>query len=296
MNIMKKAFSLIELSIVIIVISLLIFGIFKSNNLIANVKLTSAQNITRNSNINNIKNLRVWLEPTLPESIIGVDNGFDKIDGEKISSWNDSKLDVDKINVTQTNTINMPIYESKGISNLPSLRFDNDANKNLSSTKVPISAGDRTYTMVAVFRPTNLDAGWNRTIVSQGSSSSDDKQASIFYWYDKTFGIMLSESLTMTPLKIYVENNYITIAKFNTDKSKFSIYLNSNSPELITDIDTGSFDISTDVFRIASVSFSQWFFKGHISEILVFDRDLRQDEIEKINSYLSKKYSIDLVA
>lgn len=53
----NKAFSLIELSIVILIIGILVAGVTQSSRLINQIKLSLAQSITRSSDVNSIDNL-----------------------------------------------------------------------------------------------------------------------------------------------------------------------------------------------------------------------------------------------
>ena len=61
---LKKAFSLIELSVVVLIIGILIAGITSGSRLVRNSKLASAAQFTKSSDINSIADLVLWLEPT----------------------------------------------------------------------------------------------------------------------------------------------------------------------------------------------------------------------------------------
>ena len=58
----NKAFSLIELSIVILIVGILVAGVTSSSRLIKKMKLITAQNLTNSSPIHSIKGLALWLE------------------------------------------------------------------------------------------------------------------------------------------------------------------------------------------------------------------------------------------
>jgi prepilin-type N-terminal cleavage/methylation domain-containing protein len=55
-----SAFSLIELSVVILIIGILVAGVTQSSRLIAQFRLKTAQNLTINSPVSSIKNLSTW--------------------------------------------------------------------------------------------------------------------------------------------------------------------------------------------------------------------------------------------
>ena len=81
----NKAFSLIELSIVILIIGILVAGVTSSSRLITRMKLITAQNLTRNSPISSIKDLSVWWETSLDESFDNAEESDDSL----ISGWLD---------------------------------------------------------------------------------------------------------------------------------------------------------------------------------------------------------------
>lgn len=67
-NYSKKAFSLIEISIVILIIGLLIAGISKATDMLAEAKLKSARSLSRSSLVSRLNNLVLWLDVTQAES------------------------------------------------------------------------------------------------------------------------------------------------------------------------------------------------------------------------------------
>jgi prepilin-type N-terminal cleavage/methylation domain-containing protein len=73
----ELGFSLIELSIVILVIGLLVIGITQGKRIISRSRISSAKSLTTSSPVASINNLVLWLETTSDKSF---DNA-DKIDG-----------------------------------------------------------------------------------------------------------------------------------------------------------------------------------------------------------------------
>ncbi|MFM6972456.1 MAG: prepilin-type N-terminal cleavage/methylation domain-containing protein [Alphaproteobacteria bacterium] len=67
-NYSKKAFSLIEISIVILIIGLLIAGISKASDMLADSKLKSARSVSRGSIVPRLSNLALWLDTSQAES------------------------------------------------------------------------------------------------------------------------------------------------------------------------------------------------------------------------------------
>lgn len=82
---MKRAFSLIELSIVILIIGILIAGVTQGGRIVTQMRLASAKSLTISSPVTSISGLTLWLEPTLEESFID----SEAQDGVGLTNWND---------------------------------------------------------------------------------------------------------------------------------------------------------------------------------------------------------------
>ena len=107
---LKKAFSLIELSIVLLIIGLLVAGITQSSRLVQKFRIRTAQTLTESSPVNGIRNLVAWYETTSQASFDStIDNGV------AVSSWYDISPSVNKSNATQTTAANRPVYTENDI-------------------------------------------------------------------------------------------------------------------------------------------------------------------------------------
>ena len=82
---MKKAFSLIELSIVILIIGILVAGVTQSSRLIREFRVSTAESLTQSSPVASIKGLTFWLETSLDASFLP----NEAEDGMVITQWND---------------------------------------------------------------------------------------------------------------------------------------------------------------------------------------------------------------
>ena len=81
----NKAFSLIELSIVVLVIGILIAGVIQGSGMLVDSRLKSARALTRSSPVNGIKDLALWLETTSAESFLS----SEAENGTRLTLWND---------------------------------------------------------------------------------------------------------------------------------------------------------------------------------------------------------------
>jgi prepilin-type N-terminal cleavage/methylation domain-containing protein len=130
-TIKHQAFSLIEISIVVIIIGILISGISAGIDLYDDYKLRVAQNMTKNSRVGRINNLELWLETTTEYSLAtGTTSFIDKLtlnNQDQVGRWNDINPNILPIahnNETQATLNNKPKYIRKSLNGLPTLSFD----------------------------------------------------------------------------------------------------------------------------------------------------------------------------
>lgn len=116
-----KAFSLIELSIVILIIGILVAGVTQSSRLLRQVALSSAKSLTTSSPVHSISGLVSWYEPTLDKSF----DEFEASDNSTVSKWYDiNPTSSSKIDLIQTDATRRPTYTSNAVNGLPSLKFN----------------------------------------------------------------------------------------------------------------------------------------------------------------------------
>ncbi|MFM7620327.1 MAG: prepilin-type N-terminal cleavage/methylation domain-containing protein [Alphaproteobacteria bacterium] len=96
-NKISQAFSLIELSIVILIIGILVAGVTQSSRLVTQFRLLSARNMTQSSPVPTIKDLLIWVEATSTKSFTQEDPS----DNYAIEQWNN----IDPVNLDRNNAI-----------------------------------------------------------------------------------------------------------------------------------------------------------------------------------------------
>lgn len=141
----KKAFSLIELSIVILIVGIIIAGITQSSSLVRKMRLSSARSLTNSSPVPGISGLTYWIESVGTQSFAtGSAGNFTNSElldeNQSIGRWNDiNPQSTNKINVSQSILARQPTYASSGINNLPAVQFNSGQNDCLLSP--PINGG-----------------------------------------------------------------------------------------------------------------------------------------------------------
>jgi len=114
----KRAFSLIELSIVVLIIGILISGITAGSRLVRDSKLKSAAQLTKASDVNSISDLVLWLEPTLENSFaVGTATSFDDAVNHNLEIVKNISKPDDLQQIARWNDINPKI--SNGLKKVP---------------------------------------------------------------------------------------------------------------------------------------------------------------------------------
>ena len=274
---MKKnnAFSLIELSIVILIIGILVAGVTQSSRLIKEFKTQTLRQLVNNSPVNSIKDLVLWLETTQAESLVEAEAQ----DGATVNQWFDmNKFTTNKVTAISYNA--KAIYRANGINNIAAIYFNGSG-----WFEVGVSAtNNNTKTIFVV-------------LMNQNTNQRN-------YVFDNT---------TCTQFCFIVESNTSSAGHMHAGASNFQGNFQLKKPYIVTLIYNGanSFfrnngtqnaigNIGTNPFpsniRLATscLPFANESFIGHIGEVIIFDRVLKVDEYQDVEKYLSTKWAIKL--
>ena len=296
----KKAFTLIELSIVLLIVGILLSGVVTYSRLVKQMKLTTVKQMTYSSPVSGIKGLSLWLETTLEASITGAVNAIYPDENEKIISWNDINPQTSsRVIVSQANDSLRPIYTtSSTINDIPAVKFD--GTKFLMSLKasggnIPLMAGDDSFTLFAVFQ-TNVN-NVNTTIIDQNYYSVGDVsggRASILLTLFGNYGFC-GQAVDYWTCQLYYPNTPYISAITVADNGLTKVYSNSYSTPCSATINSTALNITDTGFFVGTKGTSLLErMNGNLYEIIIYDRVLNNDELNDILRYLSKKYNIKL--
>lgn len=296
----KSAFSLIELSIVILVIGVLIAGVVTGSKMVTKAKIAMAANQTKSSVVPGLKDLIFWIETSSTGSVIG-SNAADSVpfDGDTVSKWNDiNPQSMSKINPVPLAGDESPTYKENGINGLPSILFD-AVNDRLVASGISVS---RNNSFFAVFNVNLAVSSSSRDIVTITSSGGHGAMLEL-----NTYSYV--RSLYRNPMgggggddfysaqAISSKKNYIISSVKNYDTTSQKVWLNNsifiNSSSTLGDFSNPIQSITVGNLHGASGGNVRPL-DGQISEIIIYNRALKQDEIDDVEAYLSKKYSISL--
>ena len=237
----KKGFSLIELTIVVVIMSLLFVVFSVSERVVENGRLINAINLTaQQPNIIENNKLALWLETSM--------SSREKKDGYKLLDWDD--LSKNKILFVASNSQNYQTFkEKRTFPGIKSVYF-NGHNPMVSKKSLNLLA----YTIFVVSKPESNNAG---TIIQSGFKiTADDVKDSLI--------TVIRNDGDIKKIKKGLKKEFETVEeKQNHDNF-------NDRPEQVVIGDNG--------------------FEGEIFEIIVFDSALDNDDVNKIEKYLYRKY------
>ena len=277
----KKAFSLIELSIVLIIIGLLMAGITAGSSLIKASKLSSAQSTTLASQIVTIPGMILWFESSTKNSFLPSQT----TNGAQINAWYNLEPSnfLLKNNLT-ANPSNDVVYKETSINDLPAVNMT--VNGKMSLDKFSGSALSQS-TIIIVFKPTAIVDSNPLTIIDSGVSGSTSS-ISI-----KSDGVVLNAGNTIaTPASFVQDNNYILMVNFNGKSSKVFVNNIVEVGGLGANLDPG-----TNAFYGLTIGANKNGANGiaaNISEVIIYNRTLKDVERQDVMSYLMAKYKINV--
>ena len=286
-----SAFSLVEISIVVLIISIVMAGMLKASSLIPKSRLKSAQTLTQNSPVKDISGLAMWYETSLPDSFIVTE----ALDGTAISTWYDNNPNaVVKNNATQAVVANQPIfYDNIFNYGLPAIRFDG------SNDYMTFDGTALTNTSYAIFVVEQRRSNGSNNYFMGGSSTSayanlilgylSNSELRHSHYTDQLLYSSIPSYANPTPrIHTFIFNNL-----GGTSASGKRYWLNGSGSSSTTN--------ASDALQITPITsyagsaigraFSHYF-NGDIAEIIIFSRNLTTQERLGIESYLGKKYGV----
>ncbi len=310
-----SAFSLIEISVVILIIGILIAGVTQASRLLTQAKLSSAKTMTNSAPVSSIRNLSLWVESTSDSSFQDSDLG----DGTSITTWKDlNPQTVSKADFTPSSATGI-LLKTNIINGLPAVLVNADTSTTYSLSSANFSNISTASTVFAVVKlPSTLAT---ETIFSKRTVGSAYTTAS-------TVNLQLSTSAISTTGWTYCDGNtQITSASTcnfeaaTTPTAASQSYVVSlvynhgsdgnggNTSQGLTFFQNGYFSGQVDTLNdgvapvavtspllvgrpSASAVSATDYFHGYIGEIIIFDRALKKEERQSIEAYLGKKWGI----
>lgn len=286
-----KAFSLVELAIVMLIIAIALAGITQASRLIQQFRLRNAQNQTSNSPVPSIPGLIAWWETTSEDSF----DELEQEDGTKISNWyNINPTILSSYDLEQNTDDNKPTYQEKSINFLPALQFDG-ANT-VMETAFASELNPESFTIFTVTQISSA-SGYGAVF----SSRSDPYNGKMLYvtptsdyqiWLGNGSSTWNGDILPTSA--ITVGNNTILSATYAAAASEFKLYDNGSLLDTVTATYAPA---ATNAFRVGAgrnESDPDYYLDGFIGEIIIFNRKLDDAQRVDVEEYLAKKWGISI--
>jgi prepilin-type N-terminal cleavage/methylation domain-containing protein len=282
---MKKAFSLIELSIVILIIGILIAGVTQSSRLIKEFRLKTAQNLTQSSPVSSIKDLVLWYETSLESSFLD----SEEEDGLPVTTWYDINPQSSfKNNAVQATATNQPSFRANVFNAaIPSVRFDGTDNFMTFDGTILVNSN---YTIFVVEQ--RRDNGAENYFIG---GTTEVANSNLLLGYRDTDTITQSHFANDSDLDITAYSAptpRIHTFLFSTTAGK-SYWMNGG-----TSADDSEPTQTTALIANSGASIARYsnlgYYNGDVAEIIIFTRALKTEERQAVEAYLSKKYAITI--
>ncbi len=311
----NRAFSLIEIAIVITVIAVISAGIINGLKIAASTKLKLSTHLTKNSPILSMKNLDLWYETILTdESLIFVNGNAD--DGAKISGWNNishknlfnNNMPSSAKRLSQTNSNAYANYNAKAFSNsIPGVRLNDVFGDADFLYNGAFNYRTKKLTLFAVLK---RDAGsWAARIINGMPNGYT-------YDYQSAHALMIATSDSADygyGYQIYSRNRagsiihpknnqeFILTHTFDATANNGKFYING---ELLMNHNSAtSSEIRIDKFYLGKANYGSvptdrsngsGSYHGNYGEMIFFGDVLSDEDRKEVEIYLSKKFDIKL--
>ncbi|MDA9573654.1 type II secretion system GspH family protein [Rickettsiales bacterium] len=285
---LKTGFSLVEITVVLLIVGLIIAAISSGSRIFANVKLSAARSISKGSVVPSIGDVTLWLDATSDTSFLP----DEERDLSKISKWYGVSPFVNYINFNQDTEANKPEYRRKLINGLPAIYGTASAEMTYSDYKSltnnatmffvinnPATRGDRTLF-------TTTDASDNSKVnfsfaVDNTSSTGDGLELCI------NDTICKNSAVNTDPVPLANSIISVIFEEKSSDAGAISFFLNGRAHGLNTGTTTN------DEFQfVEKGNLKLKFNEIAIGEVIIFSKVLNEDRRKAVEAYLAKKWDI----
>jgi prepilin-type N-terminal cleavage/methylation domain-containing protein len=287
-----KAFSLIELSIVILIIGILIAGIVQGSRLIEESRLSSARAQTMSSPVASIPDLMLWIESTSEKSF----DDEEQEDASNINNWYDINPQSSSKFTFTTIDERQPIYRKNAINNLPAIKFDGE-DAFMEMADFPNILNDVTV----IFVVNSLSAAYNGPVLAKRTDPGINIQISFIPGTGADTGWQFCSGnisdgyclYTLPSTSLEINKVYITSIVYIAESISSTALRFFENGEQVSNRSTISDLVPTAVDgKLTLGDANDYSFNGYIGEVIIFDRALKDEERISIEEYLGKKWGV----
>lgn len=276
----SRAFSLLELSIVLVLIGILIVSTISAKSIIKKSRIIAAQSKTRSSPVNSIPDAVIWLESSLADSF----DADEAEDDSDLSVWKDIKTgSASPINNGSAGS-EAPKY-SNTINSIQAVKFSGSDDSYFAVDGSALNGSD--YTIIVLEKRQGDDA--NYFLTQAGSSTTDNEVLQLGY----------SASGTVIHSQGSGNNYTSSVEGYNSQvqQPRIFTFIQNGSTGKKTYINGFIAGEDSDVTRLSNISDLHLGkgYTGEIGEFIIFDRALKKSERRSIEKYLLEKWRMSAI-
>ena len=284
-NVIKKrdGFSLVELSLVLIIVALIVVGIIGGKALIERGKLSNMKTYTSNFSSRDFNQyLSLWIEPSMPDAY-----ELSSSDVLTVSDQGDS--DGFQTDFYASSASASPTYTEGAINGFPAWEFDGVDDCLVENTGVARFTSRAHTIFFVALRTDDSDGG------VFGVNNSDTHYVENFTFLGTT-GIRLQTSTIGSPTlwsNSSLEDT-VVVGAFTYDGTNISFY--SNGTQRYSNAAGGSIltGRTLSIGCLKYISGTLYYpFKGYIGEVLVYEKALNAYERGEVEDYLMTKWKVN---
>ncbi len=285
----KKKLTLINQLIIVVTVVLLLSGLASGFSIFKSAQLTKARSLTSTSPILSMKNLISWFETTSKRSFINNEN----VDNNIVTSWKNIYHPGLKVSAKSHGD---PSYISNAINYLPAIEFDGNDYYSINDLSSIFNGKNKEITIFTVSQDTRSNLLSETTLLSLGLSTDENSRLYIDNNLEANYRILkINDSGTV--IKKISGGKVTNLPEIRTSiiNHTASVRVNGKVVFYNEDINVGNanFNLGTiGALRHFSTTSSLW--KGYIGEVIIFNKILDQNQIIKVENYLSKKWRIKI--
>lgn len=282
-----SAFSLVELSIVIMIIGILLVGITQASRLVAQSKLKTARSVTQSSPVASIPGLWAWYESTSEASFTTAQTD----DSSQIGTWydiNPQSTQNNKFDLTRTAS-SAVIYTATAINGLPAVNFATGAStvSLTNSNFIPVTGNNFSFFIVLQSAEGMVGAA-TRVAFKNGADNTG-------FGYRTASGPVrnvLVGASTLAPSSGSVPAKSVEIiSSVGTSGAAVELWLNGAAVALGSATAVAGVT-PTGALYVGGSATASTAWLGYIGEVIIFEGVLKDADRQDVEKYLGKKWGI----
>lgn len=275
MNKFRRAFSLIEVSAVILIIGIVIAGLFTGGLIVSKSRLAAAESLAKSSPIRSIKENILWLETSLSGSISDTEANS----GTAVTSWNDQSISTNKPSVVAVGT---GATYSNTINSVHAIKFTGSSSNYLQISDASF-LNNTDYTIM-VLEKRQSNSGNNFFI---GESPNGTANQNLALGYDSDSSVIHSQGSDSY-------NAGVSTYSESADRPRLFMFTHSaknGNATYINGVLAAQDDTKTTHLKNISTLAIGKGYTGEIGEIAIFTKALNTSERQVIEDYGGKKWT-----